>query len=92
MREYKKEIEALRQEIGLMENHLVTLNDENVKVLNPMIVNDYDMLRNQISTQKNENEHMQKQLTELKKEKSQMQQLIMQCQHKIAALEEQVGC
>ena len=55
-----------------MENHLVTLNDENVKVLNPMIVNDYDMLKNQIATQKNENEHMQKQLTELKKEKSQM--------------------
>ena len=79
LREYKKEIEALRQDIGMMENHLVTLNDENVKVLNPMIITDYDLLKNQIMMQKNENEHMQKQLTELKKEKSQMQQLIMSC-------------
>ena len=35
LREYKKEIEMLRQEIGLMENHLSTQNDENVKVINP---------------------------------------------------------
>ena len=38
LRDYKKEIELLRQEISLMENHLGTQNDENVKVLNPFIV------------------------------------------------------
>ena len=38
LRDYKKEIELLRQEIGLMENHLSTQNDENVKVINPYIM------------------------------------------------------
>ena len=38
LREYKKEIEMLRQEVGLMENHLSTQNDENVKVINPYIM------------------------------------------------------
>ncbi len=41
--------------------------------------------------QKNENDHMQKQLTELKKEKSLMQQQIMAASQKIHHLEEQVG-
>ena len=35
LREYKKEIDMLRQEISLMDNHLSTLNDENVKLINP---------------------------------------------------------
>ena len=35
LREYKKEIDLLRQEIALMDNHLSTLNDENVKLVNP---------------------------------------------------------
>ena len=74
MREYKKEIESLRQDIAMMENHLSTLNDENIKVLNPLIGSNFDHLTSQITMQKNENDHMQKQLTELKKEKSLMQQ------------------
>ncbi len=74
MREYKKEIELLRQDIAMMDNHLQTLNDENIKVVNPLIVSNFESLTNQITMQKNENDHMQKQLTELKKEKSLMQQ------------------
>ena len=35
LREYKKEIDLLRQEISLMDNHLSTLNDENIKIINP---------------------------------------------------------
>ena len=35
LREYKKEIDLLRQEISLMDNHLSTANDENVKLINP---------------------------------------------------------
>ena len=58
----------------MMDNHLQTLNDENIKVINPLIVNNFDHLTGQITMQKNENDHMQKQLTELKKEKSLMQQ------------------
>ena len=54
----------------MMENHLSTLNDENIKVLNPLILSNFDHLSTQITQQKNENEHMQKQLTELKKDKS----------------------
>ena len=44
LREYKKEIELLRQEIGLMENHIATQNDENVKVINPAIIQNFDDL------------------------------------------------
>ena len=44
LREYKKEIEMLRQEVSLMDNHLTTLNDENVKVLNPHIMSNFDEL------------------------------------------------
>ena len=44
LREYKKEIDMLRQEIALMDNHLSTLNDENVKLVNPQIVQNFDDL------------------------------------------------
>eukprot|EP00347_Sterkiella_histriomuscorum_P004686 403359494 len=91
LRDYKKEIECLRQDIAMMDNHLQTLNDENIKVINPLIVNNFDHLTGQITMQKNENDHMQKQLTELKKEKSLMQQQIMQSSQKIALLEDSVG-
>ncbi len=33
----------------MMENHLATKNDENVKVLNPMIMQNFDDLSNQIN-------------------------------------------
>ena len=48
LREYKKEIEMLRQEIGLMENHLSTQNDENVKVINPYIMQNFEDLQTAI--------------------------------------------
>ena len=38
LREYKKEIDLLRQEISLMDNHLSTVNDENVKLINPQVI------------------------------------------------------
>lgn len=31
LREYKKEIECLRQDVSMMDNNLQTLNDENIK-------------------------------------------------------------
>ena len=58
LREYKKEIELLRQEIGLMENHLSTQNDENVKVINPYIMQNFEDLQVSIKKQDTENEHM----------------------------------
>ena len=79
LREYKKEIEMLRQEIGLMENHLSTQNDENVKVINPYIMSNFEELQTSIVKQQRENEHMQRQVIELKKEKSLMQQAIIKC-------------
>ena len=51
LREYKKEIEMLRQEIGLMENHLSTQNDENVKVINPYIMQNFTDLQTSIVKQ-----------------------------------------
>jgi hypothetical protein len=68
----------------MMDNNLQTLNDENIKVINPLIVTNFEHLQAQISAQKNENEHMQRQLTELKKEKALMQQQIMLASQKIA--------
>jgi len=91
LREYKKEIECLRQDISMMENHLGTINDENVKVLNPMLMSNFESLQQQIVQQRHENDHMQKQLTELKREKSVMQQQIMAASSKIAQLEDSVG-
>ena len=48
----------LRQEIGLMENHLSTQNDENVKVINPYIMANFEELTKGIQKQAKENEHM----------------------------------
>lgn len=48
IREYKKEIDLYRQEIALMENHLSTANDENVKLVNPHIMANFDELSNSI--------------------------------------------
>ena len=45
LRDYKKEIELLRQEIALMENHMSTQNDENVKVINPYIMQNFEDLQ-----------------------------------------------
>ena len=70
MREYKKEVEMLRQEIGLMENHLSTQNDENVKVINPFILQNFEDLQTAIRKQHIENEHMQKQIVELRRDKA----------------------
>jgi hypothetical protein len=72
LREYKKEIECLKQDIAMMDNNLQTLNDENIKVVNPLIVSNFEQLQGQIGMQKNENDHLQRQLTELKKEKALM--------------------
>ena len=53
-----------------MENHLSTQNDENVKVINPYIMSNFEDLQTSIVKQQKENDHMQKQVIELKQEKS----------------------
>ena len=55
-----------------MDNHLSTLNDENVKLINPQIVTNFDDLQTQIVQQRKDNDHMQRQLVELKREKAQI--------------------
>ena len=50
LREYKKEIDLLRQEISLMDNHLSTTNDENVKLINPQLLQNFDDLQAQIAS------------------------------------------
>ena len=82
----------LRQEVGLMENHLSTQNDENVKVINPYIMANFEELQASIVKQAKENDHMVKQVLELQREKSHMKQAIMKCQQKISQLEDAVGC
>jgi hypothetical protein len=58
LREYKKEIDLLRQEISLMDNHLSTANDENVKLINPQVIQNFDDLQAQIVIQRKDNDHM----------------------------------
>ena len=58
LREYKKEIDLLRQEISLMDNHLSTANDENVKLINPQVIQNFDDLQAQIVLQRKDNDHM----------------------------------
>jgi hypothetical protein len=41
-----------------MENHISVMNDENVKLVNPYIVTNFEDLSKAIVLQKNENEHM----------------------------------
>ena len=74
-----------------MENHLSTQNDENVKVINPYIMANFEDLQSSIVKQQHENEAMQIQIIEIKKEKSLTQQAIMKAKSKIANLEDQVG-
>ena len=62
-----------------MENHLSTQNDENVKVINPYIMANFEELQTSIGKQQQTNDHMQKQVMELKREKSVTQQAIMKC-------------
>ena len=56
-----------------MDNHLSTLNDENVKLINPQLIQNFEDLHAQIVLQRKDNDHMQRQLIELKREKAQTQ-------------------
>ena len=91
LRDYKKEIEQLKQEILIMENQVLAINEENLSSLKPIMESDYAQLQQHIQVQKDENKHLQKQIIELKMEKSMMQQQIVFYLAKIAALEDQVG-
>jgi len=91
LREFKKEIYLLRQEIESMERALFTHNEENKKVLFPSIDSNMDELLSAINMQKHQNAMLQKQLTDLQKEKQQMQQQILAFHSRIELLEEQVG-
>ena len=77
IREYKKEIEFLRQEILNMEQRLTALNNENQSSLSPIIYSNFDQLLKMIENQKHENTLLQQQIIEFKKEKSIMQQQIV---------------
>ena len=56
-----------------MDNHLSTANDENVKLINPQLLQNFDDLQTQITQQRKDNDHMQRQLVELKREKALVQ-------------------
>jgi hypothetical protein len=45
LRDYRKEIECLRQDISMLDNNLQTLNDENIKAINPLIVGNFEQLQ-----------------------------------------------
>ena len=43
-----------------MECHVATMNDDNVKLVNPYILANMEGLKKSITLQKSENQHMQK--------------------------------
>ena len=87
----KKEIDLLRQETFSMEKLLEHLNMENLKVVQPTISSDFQMLINKVNMQNHENTMLQKQITELANEKNKLQSDVWTAFSKIQVLEEQVG-
>lgn len=92
LRDYKKLVENLRAETLAMENK-VSLGIEDIpKSIAPQIEEVLIDLRQQISRQKDQNEHLQKQITSLKKEKSILHQHLIASNTRGQILEEHVGC
>ena len=73
LKEYKKIIETYRSEIGSMQRHLETLNNDNLKHIVPVIQHDTEFFNQAMAAQRQENIQLQQRLTDLKKDKAQMQ-------------------
>ena len=69
MREYKREIDLLKTEIGILNNKIDNINSNNIESVVPIIHSDLNSLGQAIEVQKEENNNLQKMLTTLKKEK-----------------------
>ena len=91
MREYKDQIDILRQELSHSKQKLFHLNNESEQTITPSVEAEYELLLSKINIQKDENATLQKQLTELKKEKSILSQSISSSMTRIAQLEQQIG-
>lgn len=92
LREYKKIVDNLSAETIAMENKISLGIEDIPKSISPQIEEMLTDLRLQISRQKDQNEHLQKQITGLKKEKSVLHQNLIACETQGQILEEHVGC
>ena len=88
---YKKLIEQYRSEIGGMQRHLETFNNDNLKHIVPVVQHDTEFFNQAMASQRQENINLQQRLTDLKKDKSQMQYQIGQYQLRIAHMESTIG-
>lgn len=70
LKEYKKLIETYRSEIGGMQRHLETLNNDNLKHIVPVIQHDTEFFNQAMAAQRQENINLQQRLTDLKKDKA----------------------
>jgi len=89
--DYQKEAQVLKVEIKELTEELTVLNDDILKDLHPDIGERYQGLKQEIRTQKDENEQLNKQLAAMKKEESVMQQKLLICITKISKLENHIG-
>ena len=76
IRDYKEEIETLKIEIDVMRADLITLNEQNQMILNPVIKNNFSYFKEAKKKQENENKELQEQLTVIKKEKANIEAAI----------------
>ena len=70
LKDYKKVIENYRSEIGSMQRHLETSNNDNLKDIVPVIQHDTEYFNKEMSAQRAENINLQSRLTDLKKDKA----------------------
>ena len=90
-REYKKSVELTKSEISGMDTKIELMIQDTPKSFFPQITELFSDLRGEITHQKNMNEYLQKQITELKKERSVISQHIVASNTSVSILQEKVG-
>jgi predicted nucleic acid-binding Zn-ribbon protein len=90
-RDYKKLIEGSKTEVTSMESKIALLIQDTPKSFQPQIDELFSDLRSDVQNQKNMNEFLQKQITELKKESSVVAQHIIAQNASVSILQDKVG-
>ena len=91
VREVKKITAVAGTEIMGMEAKIDLITNDTPRSFFPQIEEIFKDLRSEVTVQRNQNESLQKQITELKKEKSLLSQHIVVNNSKVSILNEKVG-
>lgn len=88
---YKDESSELHADIDVLMLQLIEKLEDMVGELRPEIIADYKMLKENIKCQKDDNEVLQKSLSDLKKENENQNLMVEACRKRVAQLENTVG-